>query len=292
MLPKTLWKLLRKFALARTPREERTRLFAKSETVEINADLFYVSILRALKASLLLDQKTEDINIQFVKGGETEIDLLFRKEEKLLQVHEKWVDFQRVHEAASCEVFRFMQEQPIEMQAFFCDHVVEDLFELALNDTRGSLELDQAKCVRLRRVARERIRQMPRLIKVSRTVNANELEVSWTGNESGMVSKMYGADIRYYIILHRMNTCSSKKGALLHQAGTYPSPEVALQMPWCLVDTRRRTVPGLSRKQFISNRGDPRILLLLSSSCVSKRLQGYLQRPGPQGRVFSNDCSN
>jgi hypothetical protein len=223
MLPKALWQILRKFSLARTPQEERIHLFANSETIEINEDPFCVSILRALQASLSLDRRMEGIKVQFVKGGETEIDLLFRKEEKLLRVHETWIDFQRIHNAASCEVFRLTRERPIETEAFLCDHVVEDLFELALNDIRGPLELDQSECVLLRRVARERIRQMPRLIKVSRTGLANELEVSWTGNESGIVSKKYGGDIWYHVTLHKMSTCRLKKGELLHQAGAYTS---------------------------------------------------------------------
>jgi hypothetical protein len=33
------------------------------------------------------------MKVQFVNGGDTEIDLLFREEEKLLRVHEKWIDF-------------------------------------------------------------------------------------------------------------------------------------------------------------------------------------------------------
>lgn len=161
----------------------------------------------------------KDIKIQFVKGGETEIDLLFREEEKLLRIHEKWINFQRIHEGASCEVSRLAQEQPVEMEAFSCDHVVEDLFELALNDIRGQLKLTPSESVTLRRVARERIQQIPRLINVSRTGQANELEVSWTGNECGIISKKYGTNIRYHVTLHKVSTCWPKKDELLHQAG-------------------------------------------------------------------------
>jgi len=161
----------------------------------------------------------EDIKVEFVKGGETEIDLLFRKEENLLRIHEKWINFQNIHEVASCEIFRLTRERPGEMEAFLCDHVVEDLFELALDDIRGPLDLDHAECVVIRRVARERIRQMPRLIKVSTTGLDNELEVSWIGNESGIVSLKYGADIRYHVTLHKVSTCGLKKDELLHRVG-------------------------------------------------------------------------
>ena len=115
------------------------------------------------------------------------------------------------------------------MEAFSCDHVVEDLFELTLNDIRGPLKLDQSEYVTLQRVARERIQQIPRLIEVFRTGRANELAVSWTGNESGVISKTYGANIWYHVILHNARTCCLKRSALLHHAGTYSSPARALQ---------------------------------------------------------------
>jgi hypothetical protein len=187
--------------------------------IEIDEDPFCVSIVRALKASLLLDPRLKDIKVQFVKGGDTEIDLLFEKEECLLRIHENWINFRRIHEVASCEVFRLARGRPLETEAFFCDHIAEDLFELALDDIRGALELDLAECAILRRVARERIRQMPRLVKVSKTRLANELEVSWIGNESGIVSEKYGANIRYHVTLHKMSSCKQKKAELLRQVG-------------------------------------------------------------------------
>jgi hypothetical protein len=61
---------------------------------------------------------------------------------------------------------------------------------------------------------------MPRLIKVSRTGRGKELEVSWMGNESAIVSKKYGADICYHVTLHKINTCKSKEGELLQEVGT------------------------------------------------------------------------
>jgi hypothetical protein len=95
--------------LPRTPHEERIHLFANSEMVEIDEDPFCVSIVRALKASLLLDPRLKHIKVQFVKGGETEIDLLFEKEECLLRIHENWINIQRIHEVASCEVVAFLR---------------------------------------------------------------------------------------------------------------------------------------------------------------------------------------
>ena len=222
--------MLRKFSLARTPHEETFHLFENSERVRINENPFSIGVLRALSAALSLDQWTEDINIHFVKGGDTAIDVLFKEKKKVLLVHEKWIDFHRIHEGASCEVSRFAQELPAEMEAFFCDHVVEDLCQLVLDHIRSPLNLHHQESLKLRRVVRERVQQIPRLINFFRTDRANELGVTWTGNESGCISKKYSANMQYHVILHSMSTCWSKEGELLHQAGTYISSAGALQM--------------------------------------------------------------
>jgi len=192
--------------------------------VSQNSDPFCVSILRGLKACLALDRRMREITVQFVKGGATEIDMLFSVQEGLLRVHQKWADFQRIHQDAGCEVFDLSQERPMDGGAFSCDHVVEDLFELTLNQVREPLELSQSECVILRRTARERIRQMPRQIKVSSTGRAHELEVCWTGNESGIVFKNYGVHIHYHVSLHKTSTCASKNEELLYQGGMSCSP--------------------------------------------------------------------
>ena len=232
----------------------------------------------------------ESLKVQFVKGGDNKIDLLFRDEEQLLRIHEKWIDFQRIHEGDSCEMSRLARDRLVEMEAFSCDHVVEDLFELVLNNIRRPLKLDQSESVTLRRIARERIRQIPRLTKVSRTGRPNELEVSY---ESMIISKKYGANILYHVTLHKKKTCWSKKGELLHQAGTYTFPGGYPANSLTLTySTRSRAGHYLSRKQLTSNRGNQRTVRLCSSSYLSKRRQSHLQRAGPQGRVLPNDCSN
>ena len=93
-----------------------------------------------------------------MKGGDTEIDLLFEKEECLLRIYENWINFRRIHEVVSYEVFRLARGRPLKTEAFFYDYIIEDLFELALDDIRGALELDLAECAILRRVACECIR--------------------------------------------------------------------------------------------------------------------------------------
>jgi hypothetical protein len=220
-MPLVLWNILRKYSLVRSPQEEKVHRFAHSQTIKVKDDVFSVGVQRALKAALLLDPRLEDINIQFAKGGGTDIDLLFKEEEKVLLVHEKWANFETIHQTFSCETFRLSQRQSGKDFPFLCDHIAEDLIELTLNDIQGPLQLPPTRCMELRRKARERIQQTPRLIKVSRTNHPNELEVSWIGNESGLISQTYGSSIQYHVMLHRMSTCRSKKNNLLHKIGMF-----------------------------------------------------------------------
>jgi hypothetical protein len=132
------------------------------------------------------------------------IDVLFNEKEKILRIHEKWIDFE--------VAFRLSQKQPGEDLSFLCDHVAEDLIQLTLNAIQRPLQLPLTSCMKLRREAHERTQQRPQLIKVSRIKRSNELEVSWTGN---------GASTQYHVILHRVCTCRSKKDDLLHKFGRF-----------------------------------------------------------------------
>ena len=205
-----------------------------AEQVDVPNDPFCVGIERALKASLSLDPRLDGIGIQFVRGGEMDIDLLFTKEHNLLRVHEKWIDFHKIHEGTDCEIFEFVEgrEELTDTEPFSCDHVVEELFELAINQVGPQLELDQNECRDVQRQARTRIRQTPRLIKLRPTSQANELEVSWTGNESGIVSQQYAADIMFHVTLHTTRTCELRRHELFRRAGKYLSKDYLVK---CLV---------------------------------------------------------
>ncbi|KIX03818.1 uncharacterized protein Z518_07371 [Rhinocladiella mackenziei CBS 650.93] len=219
-LPKALWEILRKFSLARTPHEERIHLFMGADSIDIPEDSFCGSIIRALKASLSLDPRLKHMEVRFVKGGVLNLNVLFREEDNILRIHEKWIDFHQIHEVTNCQIVSLGVES-METGAFFCDHVAEELFELAIDGIRPHLGLDRNECVEIVRQARACIRQMPRLIRVSPTSQSNELEVSWTGNESGIISAKYAADILYNVTLHTMSTCDSRSHELLHRNGKY-----------------------------------------------------------------------
>jgi hypothetical protein len=222
-LSKVLWNILRKFSLLRTPHEERLCLFMASELASVDTTPFSTSILRVLKAALQLDDRLGQINIQVVKGDETGIDLLYKDDDNVLLIHEKWLDFDKTHEDATCELSLLAPGRRIEMEDFSCDHVVEDLFELIIHDIQEQLKWDHSRVTTIRRVARERIRQIPRRIQVSRTCNAGELEVSWVGNESEIIARNYAGDIFCNVKLHKLSSCQRKYEDLLQQGGMYSS---------------------------------------------------------------------
>ncbi len=226
-LPKGLWELLRKYSLARTPHEERLFVFSNSLSVPIPDHPFCVQVARALTSSLKLHGALQDIQVQFVNGGLSSIDVLFTEERNLLQIHGKWLDYANIHEIAECNFFQAKGGQLSKDDIFFCDHIVHDLFELLLGETQGPLELDAQECRKLRKMAAKRLHEMPRHVQLSATENAGELSVQWAGNQSNSFSERYGANIRYLVILHKMGMCEVQKNTLLSRIGEFYSCELS-----------------------------------------------------------------
>lgn len=219
-LPKALWQPFRNFHLAQTPQEQRMHLFNQSAIVAPVNDSFCTGITRILRGTLSLDPRLKNIEIQFVEGGQTHIDLLYQAYRRVLRIHQKWIDVVQAHQHSTCEVVAFPKNSPAYEDEFLCDHVSEDLLELVVYEVRGSLKLTPADSATLRQKARSCIRSMPRRVTVKATSRADELEVCWVGNESGIVSETYGADIQYLVVLHRSSTCEERKDQLLHGTGT------------------------------------------------------------------------
>ncbi|KAH8881903.1 hypothetical protein GQ53DRAFT_734671 [Thozetella sp. PMI_491] len=218
-LSKNLWRTLRRWSLVRTAQEERVRLFAGSEPAQVPDNIFSLSVFRMLQGALQLDKKLEQIQLRIVKGGGTGIDLLYEEEERQLLIHNRWLDFEQVHENSSCEASRLAKEKPLATIQFSCDHVVEELFELIVQDLVKALKLDYAEGIAIRRHARERIPQMPRAIEISKAAEGGALVVSWRGNECGVLADTYGADILYDVTLHKWRTCFHKHGDLVQRVG-------------------------------------------------------------------------
>ena len=200
-------------------------LFNRSTVIPETTDTFCVTITRMMNAFLQLDSRLKIIDLRFVKGGNTQIDLLYDSGNRILRIHEKWTSFDKTHESSrhpACETQAFGQHFSTYGNEFFCDHVVEDLVERVLHEIHGSLGLALAESRILRHKTRSSIRAMPRKVAVKITDNANELEVCWIGNESGVVAQRCGAEILYLVTLHMSSTCEAKKGQLLDETGRPP----------------------------------------------------------------------
>ena len=220
-LPKDLWKCFRKFSLARTPHEQRMHLFNQSAVVGLANNSFCSGLGRMLKASLSLHPKLKEIGVEFVQGGKTQIDLVFVASSRLLRIHQKWINFEATHQNSSCEAVSFSYDSSPHLDEFLCDHVVEDLLELIINEVRGSLSMTPAECRTFRHESRLCMRSMPRRVTVKATTKASELEIRWVGNESGIVSETYGADIQYLVALHKSRTCEAEKDRLVNRWGKW-----------------------------------------------------------------------
>lgn len=167
----------------------------------------------SLKASLALNHRTEQVQVEYVSGAETDIDMLFDKERQLLKVHGKWLNFARIHETAPCRISTASNTR-LSQSVFCCDHVIEELYELAVQDiveTLTSNHTDAMKFARSMRLkVREKLQQMPRMISMKKD-GPRRLVVSWTNGENDLIREALGNIGTYYVTLHQDQTCSQKK---------------------------------------------------------------------------------
>lgn len=221
-LPKGLWNILTRFDLVRTPQEEIKHLFTTSATSACQTSLFSENVQRALRAALALSERTSDVTVLFVEGGQVGIDLLYEPEKKTVKVHEKWLNFEEIHKTATCHVSRLATTQSVASEVLFCDHIIEEIYGMVLSEIVEGLGLRQNESIvlerSLRNEVRDKLQQMPRGICVTSTQLGGELEVCWWDSESALVSKFF-PDTKIHIVLHRENTCSGERSNLLHQQG-------------------------------------------------------------------------
>lgn len=258
---KALWDLLRKHSLARTPEEEQIHRFKTSSTVPSDRDPLHIGILQALKACLSLATSLSSLDLCFVDGGGTQLDLMLDTDKDVVKIHEKWLCFDRVHKETPCDVFDLVKEGKVEKQTCFCEHVVEDLFEQVLNEIGDARDIPLSRRRILRGQARSCLRSMPRSIRVSK-LQGGALEVTWIGNENGIVSERHSDTIQYFVVLHKESTCGIRRNDLqcsTNYLASSTNESMDLHDTWttrcgCLVQrvsaaTWRATFTGLSSRQ-------------------------------------------
>jgi hypothetical protein len=95
---------------------------------------FSIKVKCLLKAALALDVRTRDLELKFKSGTNAELDLLF-KGSKIL-VNKKWLDFYSSYDGMPCWLSRRVSLKEVNADSFFCNHVVNDLYELVLAELR------------------------------------------------------------------------------------------------------------------------------------------------------------
>lgn len=211
-----------RYELAKTPQQQRIHLFRNSPPSVNYSSTFSDNVKQALLAVLALSEHTRHIETSFVQGGQVDLDFLYLPADRVLMVHEKWLDFEVIHKTASCQLSQVHTLQPVLSEVFFCDHIVIELYGLILPEVIRRLSLTRSRSVDLERSLRSevqrKLQQMLRDIRVSTTQRGGELKVSWLDGESGLLSK-YFPDADIHVTLHAMISCSGSRHDLVHQEG-------------------------------------------------------------------------
>jgi hypothetical protein len=218
-LPNSLWRILRKYRLIKTPREEIHHRFKCSETVELPETRFAREVDRALRALLAADPATRHTRVIYVRCDGSKANLAFLKERNVIYVHERWLDFWRAHSGLECTVAQLSRGEP---ETLFCEHVVEALYKRAMIAICPPLESPQQ--IQLRQLeplqvlfarSGEKLREMPRMIQTCLVEGSRSLRVSWNDGYSRGFSRDYGSRIEYLVVLHQIG-CLAEAEKLLY----------------------------------------------------------------------------
>ncbi|GAM33939.1 hypothetical protein TCE0_013f01201 [Talaromyces pinophilus] len=192
-LSNKLWRILSKYGFIRKPREEQNHLFRNSSVSDEPSTLFSINIQRGLSACLALHARTQRVQVEYVTGAETEVEMLFDKQKQLLKVHEKWLNFSRIHETTPCRASMLDEIQLLD-SIFLCDHVIEELCDLAVIEIVETFDCNVDAASRfiksMRIQVRENLQHMPREVSVQPSDEPRRLVVSWADNESERVRQV------------------------------------------------------------------------------------------------------
>ena len=169
--------------------------------VSLPSTLFAQEMNRALSALLLAYPKGKQTEIRYVRCADSKTNLTYLKDQNLLLVHHKWLDFWSAHRGSPCEVSETSQK---EIEEFFCEHLVEELFKRAIVAMHSSSELmdprhSQPLQFALRQI-NQKIHDMPTEIQIIR--GQGSLQVSWNDGYTRAFSKRFGSTVEYLVVLH------------------------------------------------------------------------------------------
>ncbi|KAF7588863.1 hypothetical protein BBP40_005081 [Aspergillus hancockii] len=213
-LPEALWDILRRASLIRTPEEERIEQFRGAQESSTAETAFSKTIQRVLKASLMLDQCTDQTKIMFVDCEHSDIEIYFESDINLLKIHRKWLEFHAIHTDHPCCVSSAM-DSGIVAESFFCDHIFDMLY---LNSIREIVEDSRNPRIKKHwqnrhQDVKEALFYMPRNVTVKQTLRAKSLIVTW---EHGLSQQFLKHSLAEYSVVLHDEKCLSKSSDVLH----------------------------------------------------------------------------
>ncbi|OJJ32881.1 hypothetical protein ASPWEDRAFT_42920 [Aspergillus wentii DTO 134E9] len=214
-----LWNLLRRWSLIRTPEEECIQQFRNSPEWLHPGLEFSDTIQQALKASLAMHKATEGIEVMFVDCRHRNIDTYFEPMSKLLKVNKRWLEFDAIHQKHPCRISK-MDAEETKDNSFFCDHIVECLYEVAMRQILRRLPdtvINAEDFNNNYNELREKIRQMPRQIAIVHCLRSGQTKVCWEDRETDTFSQYYGDKTQYHVVLHDEACWESVKNKTLHE---------------------------------------------------------------------------
>ncbi|PYI15934.1 hypothetical protein BO99DRAFT_466920, partial [Aspergillus violaceofuscus CBS 115571] len=157
--------LLSRHDLVRTPEKQRTLLFEKSQPSTLQPTQFSRHVKRGLAGCLALCPRTHDLSIEYVSGGDTDVTILFNSNTRCLKIHEKYLRPDTAHELAPCFAYTMSHADHENSGPFFCDHIVEELYEQTLEQVIDPPDPVLVRSLRL--AARDSLQLMPRMTSVA-----------------------------------------------------------------------------------------------------------------------------
>jgi hypothetical protein len=175
---------------------------------------------RTLTALLSTDLTKKVANIVFVECDDQQANTAFLKYTNTLFVHEKWLDFWRAHQGFPCEVSDLSQA---ETEDFFCRHLAEELYKRAILAIAGVTDMSKPVMTSNTpplqlpfRRSREKIREMPTMIRTTLGPLAGSLSVSWSDGYSLAFARKFGLQLEYLVVLHGLR-CAERAYQLVYR---------------------------------------------------------------------------
>ena len=249
-----MWTPLKKYNLVRTPQEEQVYLLQNAKDTDITINTFSEGIIRGLKAALILDKITQDLDLVFKSGAGGELDILLQDSDIL--VNDRWLGFHASHKDASCWLSRIAAREDLNIESFFCDHVVIYLYDLILIEVAKASKLSssgRAHRETLSLKIAESLCQMPREVDIRPVDQRCQIQVSWTDLD-GHFASIRSLELTYSVVLHRERTCAEKKDALLNHGTDCRCPQKVVpqnqsRVSFVDLDSEEEYFPMVSRNE-------------------------------------------